>query len=84
MLLNKDTYFKSAAELVSVQKFKCWFTVANVFATLLILFIGLTGYFGLHNRSAKLIYVLDLTQLVFQFSCLLAWGYTLIRLYKDI
>ncbi len=66
MLLHKDTYFKSAAELVAVQKFKCWLTVANVFASLLILFIGLTVDFGLHRYSAKLLFVSDLTQLNFQ------------------
>lgn len=84
MLLDKDTYFKSAADLVAVQKFKCWFTVSNVLGSLLILFFALTIYFGLHKDIAKLLYVSDLMQLSFQFLCLLAWGLTLIRLYRDI
>ena len=44
MLINKDTYTKSSTELVSVQKFKCWLTTANISIVILILLISIGQY----------------------------------------
>ena len=40
MLLNKDTYLKSADEMVFVPKFRCYLITANISASILIITIG--------------------------------------------
>ena len=40
MLLNKDTYLKSADEMVFVPKFRCYLTTANISASILIIAIS--------------------------------------------
>ena len=84
MLLKKDTYIKTASELVSVGRFRCCLTTVNIGIILLILLIAMTVYFGLLLESNKLYLDGNISTIVFQVGCLLAWAWTLIRLYKDI
>jgi hypothetical protein len=37
MLLNKDTYLKSADEIVFVRNFRCYLKIANISASILII-----------------------------------------------
>ena len=85
MLINKDTYTKSSTELVSVQKFKCWLTTANISIVILILLISIGQYlqFILVNIP-QLGNINTLLTLAFQLGCSIAWAWTLIRLHKDI
>ena len=40
MLLNKDTYLKSADEMAFVRNFRCYLTIANISASILIIAIS--------------------------------------------
>jgi hypothetical protein len=51
MLLKKDTYVKTSAELVSVDNFKHNLMVANIGVSILILLIAITFYFGIRLTS---------------------------------
>ena len=84
MLINKNTYIKTATELVPVDRFRCCLTTTNVLILILILLIAITAYFRILLNSSTLISILNNSTFVFQVGCLLAWAWTLIRLYKDI
>jgi hypothetical protein len=84
MLLNKDTYLKSADELESVNKFRCCFTFANIAISIVILLISITMYLAFVLDSKKLIAATLDSTFVFQLVCMLAWTLTLINLYRDI
>ena len=83
-LLNKDTYIKASTELVSVEKFRCCLITANVVISLLILLIAITIYFAYYLGSAMLYAVGADAIIVFQLGSMLAWAWTLIKLYRDI
>ncbi len=84
MLIDKNTYIKSAAELVKVDRFRCFLTTSNVIISVLILLISITAYFGVildkHMLHLDTVY----SSFVLQIGCLFAWAWILIRLYKDI
>ena len=84
MLLNKDTYLKSADEMVFVPKFRCYLTTANISASILIIAISAFYSIALFYDSLKLINIANYATLVFQFLCSVAWALTLIKLYRDI
>ena len=84
MLLNKNTYEWISKVDVSVRKFRCWLTLANIFVTILILVITACEYFGDTYRNLRLLTVSDYSSVTFQFLCMIAWTWTLIRLYNDI
>jgi len=54
MLLNKETYIKSASELVQVDKFRSWMLAANVAVMCLILIISVMAYFSTTLDDEKL------------------------------
>jgi hypothetical protein len=54
MLLKKDTYLKSAHELVLVDKVRCLFTITNAVISLLILLVSITYSFGLNFRFYRI------------------------------
>ena len=84
MLLNKDTYLKSADEMVFVPKFRCYLTTANISASILIVSIGALYYMAFFYDSLKLQQIADYATLVLQFLCSVAWAWTLNKLYRDI
>ena len=84
MLLNKDTYVKSAYEMVSVRNFRCYVTTANIFASILIIAISATMCLALFFQYPKLFSIAYSVAIFFRFLCSVAWAWTLIRLYKDI
>jgi hypothetical protein len=85
MLLNKDTYLKSADETVYVKKFRCYLTTANIFASILIIAISATMFIGTYSDGQSLyVGIANLATLLFELICSVAWVWTLIRLYKDI
>jgi len=84
MLIDKNTYIRSAAELVSVDRFRCFLTTTNVIISILILLISITAYFGVKHDEHKLHLVTFYSSLFLQIGCLFAWAWILIRLYKDI
>ena len=84
MLLEKDTYIKSAAKLIKAERFRCCLTIANAIILLLILVISASIFFGIRRYSIKLLAIGTYSTLVLQVGCLLAWSWTLIRLYRDI
>jgi hypothetical protein len=51
MLLNKDTYLKSAHELVLVEKYRCFFKIMNAVISLLILLIAITLFLSANLHS---------------------------------
>ena len=73
MLIKKDTYLLSAAELVSVDRFRFCLMVANVVVSIMILLIAVLDYIGFHPYRLALIEIVLNTTLVFQVGCLLAW-----------
>ena len=84
MLIDKNTYIKSAAELVKVDRFRCFLTTSNVIISVLILLISITAYFGVILDKHMLHLVTVYSSFVLQIGCLFAWAWILIRLYKDI
>ncbi len=84
MLLKKETYINATAILVHVDKFRRGLSHANIGIILLILIISVTFFLGTMRASDKVISIANNEILVFQVGCLLAWAWTLIRLYKDI
>ena len=83
-LIVKNTYIKTATEVVSVDRFRCCLTITNVVISILILLVAITAYFGILLDSSTLLSVANNSTLVFSAGCLLTWAWTLIRLYKDI
>ena len=84
MLLNKNTYAWISEVDVSVRKFRCWLTLANILVTILILVITACEYFGDTYQYLRLLTVSDYSSVTFQFLCMIAWTWTLIRLYRNI
>ena len=84
MLINKDTYIKSAAELVSVDRFRCCLTTANIGISILILLIFASIYYGVQKGLLWLVGIANILTIAFQLGCLFAWAWTLIRLFKDV
>ncbi len=84
MLLNKDTYLKSADEMVFVRNFRCYLTIANISASILI--IAISAFFSIvyFYYRLKLQLIAEYAVLFYQLLCSVAWAWTLIRLYKDI
>ena len=84
MLLNKDTYIKSADEMVFVRNFRCYLATANIFASILVIAISAVfSIAGFYDR-VKLVSIANIAAVVFELVCSVAWAWTLIRLYKDI
>lgn len=54
MLLNKNTYLKSATELVKVTKFRFYIIVANIIVILLILAFSIVNYNAVLKKSNRL------------------------------
>jgi len=84
MLLDKNTYALIYAVDVSVRKFRCWLTLSNILVTIIILVISACEYFGDTYQFLRLLAVSDYSSVTFQFLCMIAWTWTLVRLYKDI
>ncbi len=84
MLLNKDTYLKSPDEMNFVRNFRCYLTIANISASILIIAISVTNWIGLFYIHERIEFIGNMSSHVFQFLCSVAWAWTLIRLYKDI
>ena len=84
MLLNKDTYLKSADEMVFVPKFRCYLTTANISASILIIAIGASFSIAYFYENVKLYLIANYATLVFQSLCAVAWAWTLIKLYREI
>ena len=57
MLLNKDTYLKSADEMVFVPKFRCYLTTANISASILIIAIGASYSIAYFYENVKLFHI---------------------------
>lgn len=55
MLLNKETYIKTACELIRVDKFRTYLNIANVVVSLIILLSAVTLYCGFYRDSKPLI-----------------------------
>jgi len=88
MLLNKNTYISTAVDLVQVDRFRCCLTTFNVLISILILLIAISLYFGgrylIEHYEFNVFYTVAInSSLVLQIGCLLAWAWTLMRLYKD-
>jgi hypothetical protein len=84
MLLNKETYLKSADEMVFVRNFRCYLATANISASIVI--IAISAFFSIADfyESVKLLLIANGAAVVFELLCSFAWAWTLIRLYKDI
>ncbi len=70
--------------MVFVRNFRCYLTIANISASILIITISATGSLAVFYNSQKLLQITDYATLVFQSLCSVAWAWTLIRLYKEI
>ena len=84
MLLNKDTYLKSADEMVFVPKFRCYLTTANISASILIIAISAFYSIAYFYDRVELQFITDDTTLVLKLLCSVAWAWTLIKLYWDV
>lgn len=84
ILLNKDTYLKSTYKLIRAVRFRRCLNITNIIISLLILLISASLYFAIRRGSTVLLKIGTLSTLVFQVGCLIAWSWTLIKLYKDI
>ncbi len=84
MLLNKDTYLKSADEIVFVRNFRCYLKIANISASILIISFSVAQTLVIFYDSFQLQSITNNAILVFELICSVAWAWTLIRLYKDI
>ncbi len=84
MLLNKDTYIKSADVMVFVRNFRCYLVTANVSASILIIAISAFYSIAVFYDRANFEWIANVASNVFELLCSFAWAWTLIRLYKDI
>ena len=65
MLLNKNTYIKSATELVQVTKFRFKIIVANIIVILLILTFSIVNYSAVLKKSDRLYAIAYFELLIF-------------------
>jgi len=65
MLLNKNTYIKSATELVQVTKFRYKIIIANIVVILIILTFSIVNYNAVLKKSDRLYAIAYFELLIF-------------------
>jgi hypothetical protein len=70
--------------MVFVRNFRCYLTIANISASILIIAISAINCIGAFFNYERIEFLGDIATLVFQFLCSTTWAWTLIRLYRDV
>ncbi len=83
MMVRTDTYTKMAAELGIVNRFKCCIKAMNVGVIVFIVLISIALCIEADFNSTLFLVLASLIT-AYQWICMIVWGCSLIKLYRDV
>ena len=84
LLIPKDTEENVKDKLDYVNRLRFLFNAVNTFVASLIVALSVCYYLALVRESNLLKQIALTSSLVFQMACVLAWGCTLIKIYREV